>query len=535
MRLVRILFFAHLAALIFGLAGILIALPHPEWWAGSRYGADVFTFGMTYGGSLHIILGAATMLAFGGITIGWRRTLIFFIVTVMLSLSSELIGTGTGWPFGNYEYTSGLGYKVLGRVPFTIPLSWFYVGFASYLLMNTLAESKARRYQGALAVLGGAYLLTVWDLVLDPAMAHESLAIQFWTWFETGPYFGMPLQNFVGWAFTAFVFMGASRLLWRGDVRSTDYTSTIPFAIFVVNMLFAMVLSAGVGLWGPIVLAIIFGITPAAVAWRSRPADPDTVSSARPAREFGNVSPVEAVSQRVMTTGAKIIGARGMDLRVEGAEHLPTSGPALIAARHFHHLNDGCAILASAGRPVHILVALDWVKGGMGRTMMERACRMARWPIVLRNDGLDKQPDASAFSASESRQYLRRAVRESVELLRAGELLVVFPEAYPNIDPAYTPKNDDDTFLPFRSGFVRLVELAERDGRTRVPIVPVGFAYEPMPGKRWQVVMRVGVPIWLDGTMQPSRVIRIIEDQVRALSIPAEPVGATIRQDAVTS
>ncbi len=208
MRLVRILFFAHLAALIFGLGGILIALPNPQWWADSRYGADVFRFGMEYGGSLHIILGAATMLAFGGLTIGWRKTLTFFVVTVALSLSSELIGTGTGWPFGNYEYTSGLGYKVLGRVPFTIPLSWFYVGFASYLLMNRLAEHRARAYQGLLAVLGGAYLLTVWDLVLDPAMAHESLAIQFWTWYETGPYFGMPLLNFGGWAFTAVLFMG---------------------------------------------------------------------------------------------------------------------------------------------------------------------------------------------------------------------------------------------------------------------------------------------------------------------------------------
>ena len=73
MRLVRILFLGHLAALIFGLGGILIALPHPEWWAESRYGRDVFQFGMEYGGSLHIVLGAATMLAFGGLCVGVGR------------------------------------------------------------------------------------------------------------------------------------------------------------------------------------------------------------------------------------------------------------------------------------------------------------------------------------------------------------------------------------------------------------------------------------------------------------------------------
>ncbi|MEX2314824.1 MAG: carotenoid biosynthesis protein, partial [Thermomicrobiales bacterium] len=373
-----------------------IALPHPEWWADSRYGADVFNFGMQYGGSLHIILGAATMLSFGGLTIGWRRTLTFFTVTVTLSLASELFGTGTGWPFGNYEYTDGLGYKVLGRVPFTIPLSWFYVGFASYLLMNRLAEGRARRYQGLLAVLGGAYLLTVWDLALDPAMAHESLAIQFWTWFETGPYFGMPLKNFAGWAFTAALFMGVSRLLWRRDVRAAEYSATVPFAIYLVNMLFAMVLSAGVGLWGPVVLGVVLGVVPAAAAWRSRAAAPDAGTSTPSTRRSSSPSPVEAVTQRVLATGAKIAGSRGMDLRVEGAQSLPETGPVLIAARHFHHLNDGCAIIATAGRPVHILVALDWVKGGAGRTLMERACRMAGWPVVLRDDGLLRRDVAVA-------------------------------------------------------------------------------------------------------------------------------------------
>ena len=533
MALVRILFFAHLAALIFGLGGILIALPHPEWWADSRYGHDVFTFGMQYGGSLHIILGAATMLAFGGRTIGWRRTLTFFVVTVILSLSSELIGTGTGWPFGNYEYTSGLGYKVLGRVPFTIPLSWFYVGFASYLLMNRLAQNRGRKYQGLLAALGGAYLLTVWDLVLDPAMAHESLAIQFWTWFETGPYFGMPLQNFGGWAFTAVAFMGISRLLWRGDVHAAEGETTVPFGIYLVNMLFAMVLSAGVDLWGPVILAVIFGIIPAALAWRSRPTTPDR-AGIRDRSHSQSPSLGKVVAHRVMSAGAKIAGARGMDLRVEGIDNLPETGPVLVAARHYHHLHDGCAFVATISRPVHILVALDWVTGGTGRRFMERVCRMAGWPVVLRDDGLAAQSGPRAFQAAESRSYLRRAVRESVELLRAGELLVVFPEAYPNIDPAFTPKSETD-FLPFRPGFIRLAELAQQDGVTRVPIVPVGFAYEAQNGNRWQVVMRVGAPLWLNDTHDRTRVARLVEDQVRYLSNPAEPVGASVAREVVSS
>ena len=82
---------------------------------------------------------------------------------------------------------------------------------------------------------------------------------------------------------------------------------------------------------------------------------------------------------------------------------------------------------------------------------------------------------------------------------------------------------------------VRLAELAQRDGTTRVPIVPTGFAYEPLPGNRWQVVIRFGQPIWLDDPADAARVARVVEDQVRYLSSAAEPVGAAIPQEAVSS
>ena len=75
---------------------------------------------------------------------------------------------------------------------------------------------------------------------------------------------------------------------------------------------------------------------------------------------------------------------------------------------------------------------------------------------------------------SAARRQLLRATRECVDLLRAGQLVLVFPEGYPNIDPSFTPKSADETMLPFRPGFLRFAALAELDGMTRVPIVPVG-------------------------------------------------------------
>ena len=117
MRLVHFLFIIHLLALCFGLAGMLVALPNPQLWAESRDAAWIFGVSMQYAGSLHILLGAATLLVFGLRLVGARKTLIFFIAATTLSLGFELLGTGTGWPFGAYSYTSGLGWKIGGRVP----------------------------------------------------------------------------------------------------------------------------------------------------------------------------------------------------------------------------------------------------------------------------------------------------------------------------------------------------------------------------------------------------------------------------------
>jgi carotene biosynthesis associated membrane protein len=264
MRTVRFLFIGHLLALCFGLAGLRIALPNPQLWSGSPGAAWVFAGGMQYAGSLHILLGAATLFVFGLRLIGVRKTLIFFIAAVTISLSSELLGTGTGWPFGAYSYTGGLGWKIAGRVPFTIPLSWFYMGFAAYLLAQHIAGERRPWRTIALAV----WLLTIWDLALDPAMAHPRLPVQFWVWHETGPYFGMPIKNFAGWSATALAFMAFSRWLWHADLDPTSYTAAIPLGVYAANMGFATVLSVSVGLWQPPLLAIVCGLLPALLVWR---------------------------------------------------------------------------------------------------------------------------------------------------------------------------------------------------------------------------------------------------------------------------
>ncbi len=525
MKTVKVLLFAHLAALAFGLAGLLIALPHPELWASSPTAAQVFAFGIHYAGSLHILFGAATMLLFGMLSVGRRKTLIFFAAATTISLSMELLGTGTGFPFGAYSYTTFLGFKIGGRVPYSIPLSWFYMGFTSFLLAHVLVARLMLRRKTFWSLALGVYFLTVWDLALDPAMASQHLRIHFWVWHDTGPYFGMPIRNLVGWMLTGLIFMSVSRLLWQSQLDVRRVVTWIPFGVYVANTCFAMALSLGVGLWLPPLISVLFGLIPASFTLLLKPA------VEAPTPERGDTIATR-VAQLTLQSGSRVIGKRRLQIAVEGLEHVPRSGPVIIVARHYHHLYDGAALMATLPRPLHILVALDWVQQHWLRRVMEWACALAQWPVVLRGERLHDTGGAghSAYAASEARQYLRHAIGDVIGLLRQGKALLIFPEAYPNIDPNYTPKHDADAFLPFRPGFVKLAELAERDGHTRVALVPAGLTYTHQG--RWQVTLRFAPPLFPRDYTDHQRLAQHIEARVHTLSSPAPSAAPTIAEEA---
>ncbi|MBA2286240.1 MAG: carotenoid biosynthesis protein [Ktedonobacteraceae bacterium] len=531
MRVVKILFIGHLAALAFGLGGLLIALPHPELWSGSPFGQRIFQFGITYAGSLHILFGAATMLLFGLLFVGPKKTLIFFAASTLISLGMELLGTSTGFPFGAYSYTSFLGFKVAGLVPYSIPLSWFYMGFTSYILASAITSRLKGRQHTLWSLLLGAYFLTAWDLALDPAMASEHLPVHFWIWQEVGPYYGMPIRNLVGWTINGLIYMTVSRLFWRADLDTRRLAMWIPFGVYAANIAFAIGLNLNVGLWVPSLMAVIFGLLPASlalVAGRRSAGQRARVrlQGAGQRRPYtkggvtrrGGGSIIRLMSLLTIRTGGRMIVKREMELAVEGLEHIPDSGPVLIAARHVHHLYDGCVLQQAVPRRVHILVALDWVKQRPLRFLMEWACRMVDWPVLLRAERLQEQDGAtiSAYAPQETRRYLRSAIKDAVRLLRDEEVLVMFPEGYPNIDPTYTPKSEDMPFLPFRPGFARLVQMAERDGQTEVAVVPAGLIYTP--GQRWHVALRFGPAFYRLTFATAEQFTSAIEQQVRTLS-----------------
>lgn len=303
----RLFLVAHILAMAFGLVGLLVVLPNPQFIISlSSLGQTFFQWGMAGGGVVYILLGAIAVSIYAYRTLGLWQWLTFMVPSVVLSLSSELLGTSTGFPFGQYAYLSGLGYKIGGLVPFTIPLSWFYLGLVSYLIARRGLEagqpSSAPKgwFRQVAAVFLGALLLTSWDFVLDPAMSQT--AFPFWEWKQPGAFFGMPYQNFAGWMETGAVFMTVAAFLWSRKPRSLEAAPLdFPLAVYLSNFAFATVMSLAAGIWIPVLLGLVLGVAPALIlAWmaQAKPADlqPGTVELVSSASEaVGLTSQLPAV------------------------------------------------------------------------------------------------------------------------------------------------------------------------------------------------------------------------------------------------
>ncbi len=272
LRFAVIFLSAHVAALALGMFGLLSAVPNVQQFAGNPYALAFYSWAIQNVGTVDIWTGALAMIAFGCASVGVRRTLLFFIAATAISATAELTGTKTGWPFGGYEYTGFLGWKLMGRVPYTVPLSWFYMGFASFLLATKIVQQTTLRATTLLSIALGAWLLMAWDLVLDPAMASDKMSVMhFWVWKEHGAYFGMPLRNLAGWLGTGLVFIAVGRFIWVRAYDARVMEAWIPFGVYAVNVLWAMALSLSVGLWPTALAAIALSLIPAAFALRPAP------------------------------------------------------------------------------------------------------------------------------------------------------------------------------------------------------------------------------------------------------------------------
>lgn len=129
-------------------------------------------------------------------------TVLFFLVCVGAGIGVEIVGTSTGYLFGEYRYGTVLG-PGIKNVPYIIGINWFIIiyccGVAVHSLLNSLSqklaeemERPARQIKALSVIVDGATLAVVFDWLIEPV----AVKLGYWTWLGDGQ---IPLFNYISW------------------------------------------------------------------------------------------------------------------------------------------------------------------------------------------------------------------------------------------------------------------------------------------------------------------------------------------------
>lgn len=113
-----------------------------------------------------------------------QRDLLPISFAFIAGFFTEVLGTRSGWPFGEYIYGDILG-PALWNTPLLIGFNWLMLTYLVWAWLLGLGMSV--RW----AVPAGALLMVAYDWVLEPVAIYAGM----WTWSSEMP----PLQNYLGW------------------------------------------------------------------------------------------------------------------------------------------------------------------------------------------------------------------------------------------------------------------------------------------------------------------------------------------------
>lgn len=190
---------------------------------------------------------------------------------------------------------------------------------------------------------------------------------------------------------------------------------------------------------------------------------------------------------------------------IEGLEHIPKDGPAIVAFNHIAYLDPLALgyVVDRAGRRPRFLSKAELFQD-----------RRIAW--ILRGCGQIEVRRGTADAAA--------ALKNALEALRRGEVIVIFPEGTVTTDPDLHP-------MPPKTGAARLAVLS---GAPLIPgaiwgtanVWPKGHRHRWTP--RQEIVVRIGEPVRLpDEVGTPAELQdagRTIMDEIRALLAGIRPL-----------
>jgi len=159
-------------------------------------------------GSFYMWFAFGFVLLHSSKALGNKKTLLLFSIALVFGFAFEANGVLNGSFYG-MPYYYNLPTFFFGIVPLSTPISWSIIIYFSYTLTNLLlfgfGGDKPSKTDGSgyfhwmillLSAIGGLIAMNL-DMILDPVAVSPQIAG--WVWTSGGPYFGIPIANYIGW------------------------------------------------------------------------------------------------------------------------------------------------------------------------------------------------------------------------------------------------------------------------------------------------------------------------------------------------
>ncbi|GAC1430367.1 MAG: carotenoid biosynthesis protein [Ktedonobacteraceae bacterium] len=213
-------------------------------------------FSLAWAGSALLFLEGVLLIVVASLQYGWLRGVYAGLLVVTLSYLVEVLGVGTGFPFGIYRYTDVLFPRLPGGVPMAVMFAWVLIVFGAY----GWVRAEKRRI-GVFGALLGATLATLLDLEIEPVAAHLE---HYWKWLAPGRinYYGVPLANFAAWFVVACVLLLlVDRVLFRAyRLSSTKLVVLTPRILFGTSLFMFGLVDITHGYYGAALLGMLAGL-----------------------------------------------------------------------------------------------------------------------------------------------------------------------------------------------------------------------------------------------------------------------------------
>jgi putative membrane protein len=117
----------------------------------------------------------------------------YYFMPALLGWLIEVVGTNTGFPFGEYAYSDILGPGLFGT-PVMIGVLWWVLIRSAYDLMDYITSSVLFK-----SLLTGLSMVSL-DLLIEPV----AIELNFWQWTEPI----VPIENYFAWFLCSALFAG---------------------------------------------------------------------------------------------------------------------------------------------------------------------------------------------------------------------------------------------------------------------------------------------------------------------------------------